>query len=57
MSEEFYLFKCVHEKVPLCESNVYTEDKKQIGVIDEVLGPIHDIVSIKIQPYKKSFFP
>jgi H/ACA ribonucleoprotein complex subunit 1 len=34
-----------HDKVPIFNRPVYLEDKKKIGVVDEVFGPINEFVS------------
>jgi H/ACA ribonucleoprotein complex subunit 1 len=39
-AKEDLIFKCVHKNVPLCDSNIYNDDKTLLGKLDEVLGPI-----------------
>ena len=36
------------DKVPIFNRPVYLEDKKKVGVVDEVFGPINEFVSIFI---------
>lgn len=39
------------DKVPYFNAGVYLENKKRIGKVDEILGPIHEFyVSIKMDP-------
>jgi len=47
-----YLFKSVldaEKLVPLCNSNVYTEDKNLVGKLKEVLGPVNEVVCISMK--------
>ena len=45
--EELVLVKSeLKDKVPIFGRPVYINDKKKIGLIDDVLGPINDWVSI-----------
>ena len=44
-SEGDLLFKSTNIKIPYFNAPVYLEDKTQIGKIDEVLGPINQVVT------------
>jgi H/ACA ribonucleoprotein complex subunit 1 len=45
-SEEFIVVKhTLAEKVPMFNRPVYLENKKKIGVVDDVFGPIHEFVN------------
>lgn len=44
--EGHLLVKCIlKDKVPIFNRPAYIQDKKKIGMIDEVLGPINEYVS------------
>ncbi len=47
-SLDFWLYKSTHKNIILCDSNIYSEDKKLIGKVDEVLGPLNEVVKIII---------
>lgn len=38
--------KGTHEKVPYFNAPIYLENKTQIGRVDEILGPINQMVAI-----------
>ncbi|XP_014246855.1 probable H/ACA ribonucleoprotein complex subunit 1 [Cimex lectularius] len=45
------------EDVPYFNAPIYTEDKNQIGKIDEIFGPVHDyFVSIKLENMQAKSF-
>lgn len=45
----------LEEEVPYFNAPIYTEDKNQIGKIDEIFGPIRDyFVSVKLSDNIKS---
>lgn len=38
--------KSVNEKIPYFNAPIYLENKTQIGRVDEILGPINQVVQI-----------
>eukprot|EP00831_Metopus_contortus_P061819 TRINITY_DN5373_c0_g1_i6.p1 TRINITY_DN5373_c0_g1~~TRINITY_DN5373_c0_g1_i6.p1 ORF type:complete len:157 (-),score=9.12 TRINITY_DN5373_c0_g1_i6:58-528(-) len=47
--EGFMIYKSTNPLAPLINRPVYYEDKKKIGVVDEVFGPIHSFgFSVKL---------
>ncbi len=44
--ENEMVYKSVNEKVPKFNSMVYTQTKQEIGKIDEIFGPINEVVGL-----------
>ncbi len=42
--ESELVFKSSHTKIPKFNSRVYFENKEEIGVMDEIFGPINEVV-------------
>ncbi len=43
-SEDKLVFKNISDRIPLCDANVYKQDKTLVGTIHDVLGPINEVV-------------
>ena len=43
--EDEMVFKSSHKKIPKFNSFVYFENKQEIGKIDEIFGPVGEVVS------------
>ncbi len=42
--EEEMICKSTHDKVPYFNAAVYLENKTQIGKVDEIFGPVNNVV-------------
>lgn len=45
--EDCMVFKSSHEKIPKFNSAVFFENKQQVGVMDEIFGPLNEVVSFQ----------
>eukprot|EP01080_Neovahlkampfia_damariscottae_P010363 gene10363-2892_t len=58
-SQDQWVYKSIHHRVMLCDSNAYDENKQLVGRIHEVLGPMNEVYfSVKPQktnPEKKLY--
>jgi H/ACA ribonucleoprotein complex subunit 1 len=43
--ENEMVFKSTHKKIPKFNAPVYFENKSQVGVLDEIFGPMNEVVS------------
>jgi H/ACA ribonucleoprotein complex subunit 1 len=42
--ESELVFKSVHTKIPKFNAPVFLENKQQVGVLDEIFGPVNVVV-------------
>ena len=46
-AEDKLVVKCLDDKtVPKFNAHLYTQNKTQVGRVDEIFGPVNDVVSI-----------
>ena len=45
------------DKVPYFNANIYTEDKKELGKVDEIFGAVKDYVSFVVLSNDSCFKP
>jgi H/ACA ribonucleoprotein complex subunit 1 len=43
-SESELMCKCTQDKIPYFNAPIYLENKSQIGKVEEILGPITEVV-------------
>jgi H/ACA ribonucleoprotein complex subunit 1 len=46
--EDELVYKSTHKKIPKFNSRVYYQDKSEIGMMDEIFGPVNEVVLCSI---------
>ena len=44
-AEELFACTSLHEQIPYFNAPIFLENKTQIGKVEEILGPINNVVS------------
>jgi hypothetical protein len=47
-SQDQWVYKSIHQRIMLCDSNAYDENKQLVGRIHEVLGPMNEVVTFSL---------